>query len=669
MCDRTKDGDCRVVDTGIVLCHTELNGVDPGQHHPERPFVYCGYSDEAQGFGIWKPEHLCDDKPQKEQRQPQTRYFDYFFWDGTPTPARRYRKDFGDGRPKEVKWCRGGLQGRPQTDVAPYLWHEMSARAADGEMLFIAKGELKVEQLKAAGFPSISILGISGQLVSNLRGFGAQVILAPDCDREDLNGWYRELINQLPDARTLLPTLKGMNWRTPPANGGLGVEDWLQRSKPDPEAIQAAITASPWKPISGISEDSTADEESVPLNERIDAFVQELLDAHLANNAGEIDAAFAELYRLGVKRDRCEERILMLWAESHGLDISTGAKPQPNLRGRIVGQAKSGQGMRQQLPGFGIDKDLHLVVSDAAVGKTTALAELVTVMSARDKGFLDHEAPRSDPADDQRNVALVIASDGEASAYSMWESYLESIGSTDRGATVEIWAQDDETNETAWNVSLHNLERLINRLAVGDVCVVVMDTANAIFRGAGVNTGVGPIETYLRLLKQIVCKTAPLWISQHTNRNSGTTMKAIGGHPAFQEVPSVIHLIEAKEQADGTKLRVWHVLKLRGAGYRRFSYELAAGELKVTEGHFFQNCKEQILVLLHKQILGGGFTSAGDLIRASNRPAQSVYGALGELKSERLIRPKGSGYRITAAGQRRLDTLTVQSTEKPEWAA
>ena len=402
-------------------------------------------------------------------------------------------------------------------------------------------------------------------------------------------------------------------------------------------------------------------EDELSRAERIDNHVQELLDAHLTNNASDIDAAFAELYRLGVKKDRAIERILMLWADKHHLDISTNVGVRQNVKGRVIGQAKEGKGLRQQLPGFGIDKDLHLLVSDAAAGKTTALCELVTVMTARDKGFLDHQTPRTDPDDDPRKTAIVIASDGEGSAFSMWEDYLNSINGLDRGANVEIWAQDEDTGETAWNVSLHNLERLIKRLAEGDVCVVVMDTANAVFRGAGINTGTGPIETYLRLLKQIVCRHCSLWISQHTNRNSGNTIKAIGGHPAFQEVPSVVHLIEVKEQADGAKQRIWHVLKLRGSPYRRFAYVLANGELTVTDGHFYQNCREQVLVTLHRQLAVGGFTAPGELIRLTRRPQQSVYSALNELRAAKLVKPRGRGYRVTEAGQRLVDSLRIAS--------
>ena len=133
------------------------------------------------------------------------------------------------------------------------------------------------------------------------------------------------------------------------------------------------------KPQGGV--EGVTDGELLPLSERISNRIKELLDAHLANIPSEIDTTFAELYRLGVARDRAEERILMLWADSHGLDISTGSKPRAQHRGRVLGEAKEGKGLRQQLPGFGLDKDLHLLVSDAGGGKTTGMCELVTVMS------------------------------------------------------------------------------------------------------------------------------------------------------------------------------------------------------------------------------------------------------------------------------------------------
>lgn len=402
------------------------------------------------------------------------------------------------------------------------------------------------------------------------------------------------------------------------------------------------------------------EEEREPTTaERITEAVEGLLRATLVDNQSEIDASFSDLWRLGVSRERAQERMLMLWAERHGYNLSPGGG-KPVARGRVFGKAKESAGLRQQLPGFLLDRDLHLLVANAFGGKTLAAAEMAIVMCTRDRGFLDHEAPRTDGSDDTRDSVLVIASDGEEMAYSMWESYLEDLGAEERGADkIEIWAANSETGEQAWNVSLPNLDRLVRRLEEGDVGLVILDTANAVLRGAGVNTGVGPIEAYLRLLKQIVCRHCALVITHHTNRAGTPDLKGIGGHPAFQEVPSVIHLIEPKRQADGTMLRLWHVLKLRGSNYRKFAYELRDGRLVVTEGHLFQNCDEQVLVTLHKQLLIKAGTAPGELIRVTGRPPQSVYNALDRLRGAKLVRRYGNGYRLTPSGQAVVDGLRV----------
>ena len=693
ICGRTKDRDCKFSED-IVWCHhghtnspPELTVGDTCQGKDGQTWALVDYNPNPKDrwapistFKVHQP--LDTPAPQaKPKRAKQHREWQYNDRQGNPVIT-VIRKDDGEGS-KDIRQ-RSNVAGKKPSEVqhlvTPYKYADALQALKDGApYVFWVEGETCADALWALNLPAITSLRGSGGYDANRDAVDIppeKLCIVPDRDKVGLKYADKVAANN-PGCRWFYPFKGTPEWNGKcPEGGGVDVADWIDAGG----TVEQLLAGIQEKPAHGVAaavsktqtNKATGDVELLPLSQRIDNRIQELLDAHLSNTPGEIDAAFAELYKLGVARDRAEERILMLWAESHGLDISTGSKPRKQHRGRVLGKAKEGKGLRQQLPGFGLDKDLHLLVSDAGVGKTTAMCELVTVMTARDKGFLDHEAPRSDSPDDKRTTALVIASDGEASAYSMWENYLDTISGLERGANVEIWAQDDDSGESSWNVSLHNMERLMKRMDEGDIAVVVMDTANAILRGAGVNTGVGPVETYLRLLKQIVCRYAPLWISQHTNRGGGTTMKSIGGHPAFQEVPSVVHLIEAKEQADGHIMRVWHVLKLRGCPYRRFSYELSDGELKVTDGHFFENCKEQILVLLHKQILGGGFTSPADLIRISKRPAQSVYGALSELRSLKLIRARGRGYRLTAAGERAIEGLKVavenDTPEVPDWA-
>jgi predicted P-loop ATPase len=252
MCDRTKDGDCRILDSGMVLCHSVLNGVPKGKPHSDRPFIYCGQTDEGPGAGIWKPVELCEDRTDKAPRKagPPV-YFDYFFWDGTPTPARRYRKDV-PGKPKDIGWCKGGLRGRPQVEVAPYRWHIERPLLGIGDTLFIVRGELKADLLASRGFHAISLLNQNDErLIIELRTLvadGADIVLAPDNDIKDLDHWYATIAATIPQAKSLLCPLKGMDWRIPPEDGGLGIEDWITRSQPSNDDILAAITSSTWHP-------------------------------------------------------------------------------------------------------------------------------------------------------------------------------------------------------------------------------------------------------------------------------------------------------------------------------------------------------------------------------------------------------------------------------------
>lgn len=263
MCGRTKDGDCRELDSGIILCHTVLNGVDSGQQHPEHPFVYCGQTDEGPGAGKWKPLELCEDRTDKAPRKPATHYFDYTFWDGTPTPAQRYRKDV-PGKPKEVKWCKGGLHGRPQTDVAPYRWQKEHPLLVIGDSLFIVKGELKADLLAGRGLHCISLLNKNDErLITELHALvvrGIDIVLAPDNDLADLESWYATITAAIPQVKSLLCPLKGMNWRNPPEDGGLGLEDWIARSRPSNDAILAAITDTPWQSPTALAVISSVDQ-------------------------------------------------------------------------------------------------------------------------------------------------------------------------------------------------------------------------------------------------------------------------------------------------------------------------------------------------------------------------------------------------------------------------
>lgn len=412
---------------------------------------------------------------------------------------------------------------------------------------------------------------------------------------------------------------------------------------------------------SGASAKKSGDDFRKEKSEKIAEGLKALLNATIDGNSAEIDAGYCYLYSLKVSRDTIEKRVLERWADLRGYNISSEAGSRP-VKGRIYGKDKGSGGIRPLLPGFLLDNELHVICSDAGAGKTLACAELATVMACRDKGFLDHDSPRNDSLTDPRKKVLVIASDGEGTAFDMWEQYLHQVGAEERGViaseAIEFWAQNDSTGEQAWNVSLPNLDRLAERVKKGDICLVIIDTANAVIRGAGLDAGVGPIEHVLRLLKQIVCKFCPLVLTHHTNRQSGKNVKAVGGHSAFNEVPAVIHLITRLSDQSGNLQNEWNVAKLRGSQSRQFTYSLSDDGFEVTSGDVIVNCTDCILKLIGRQREAGLETDRRTLSTKSEYSLSSVDAALSELKRMKLIRKKGQGtWCLTPSGEEKANIL------------
>ena len=646
ICDRTKDGDCRITDEGLVLCHTELNGVKKGERHPERPFIYCGQNDKAQGFGTWKPEHLCEKRPEKPKREPKTQYFDYCFWDGTPTPAQRYRKDFADGRDKEVKWCRGGLQGRPQTEVAPYFWHEMAPRVAEGELLFVAKGELKVQQLQAEGYPAISILGISETLVTNLRAFGALVVLTPDCDRKDLDGWYLELSDQLPEARTLMPPLKGMNWRNPPEDGGLGVEDWLQRSKPDVEAILNAIVADRWNSAGS----------DAPSDHLFELGYSDLLDKGIeAIRAANLDlemlvwSEFKNRYR--VSDDRINTDLFKRLGEGKVAKV----KPKHDC----VDLSKIGS-LHYIQDGWAQEGDLGLVYGTYGTGKTT-LGIWKAYNGAQGKTILD----RSKTCTPYKS--LIIATD---SGLSPLNRAFENLGvdpETDPllmpghpDQMIHVWGHDPTQGHGSWICDIRGIIKLEQYIAKHNIKYVLIDSAKSVSSAAGwsytSNEAVKALLTYIR-----EAISFPLGCFIEFISHDGTIKGSHSGAKAWAEEPSMVYSLDVKKDEDsGLKTVECTFRKDRAApdhqGERILSYTLDDCELKLCDHvEVIGNCADAILEVLwtayQKGVESVSKKDLNDEVFARfMKTTKTVENSMPDLMkkgNQRMVRPKRGRYALS----------------------
>ena len=400
------------------------------------------------------------------------------------------------------------------------------------------------------------------------------------------------------------------------------------------------------------------EDEDTTTAKAIAALLEKLLDATLQEDTPLVDALKSRAWGYQLTRELLQERLLALWAKKKGL--LDGAKAP--ARSRMIGKADPGAGLQQLQPGFMLANDLHVCAADAGSGKTLMTLELATSLSIG-AGFLDQQEGRTGKG---KSKVLFIASDGGASAWAMLNDYCDTLQSAERGAELEVWAEDPEEGEAAWNVSLPNLERLAQRMAEGDLLAVVIDTANACFQGAGISPYTGPVDQYLRLLKAIVCPSAALWINCHTTR-SGQGMKAIGGHPAWQEVPSAVHRIERLKKEEGeAPVYKWTVEKFRGESPRSFNYHRLDGEFQLVGGApFHADIGDLLLRTIDSQQKAGLPTRPSALAEATKKSSASVWCALTRLRQQRLIRSQGTGNKLTPAGLERLTLKPAPAAPSP----
>lgn len=408
---------------------------------------------------------------------------------------------------------------------------------------------------------------------------------------------------------------------------------------------------------SAITTDSSPDpltKETNSKQQTLQRLVDELVMARIDGDTSRDAVLMSQTWQLGIPRETTDGMVLERWKELHDIG-SSNTKTAP-VQGRFIGDDIE-EHLTQRLPGFVQDNGLVLIVADAGVGKTHMALMMAHKLINGGEGFLDQqEGPSS------RGNVLYIGTDGGPIAYSMISDYAQNLADKSEWRGLEVWAEEAGRRK-AWCLTLYNLELLRVRLEKGDITAVFIDTVNAVFQLAGVSPYTGPVDHYLRLLKDLVCKYCPLIMLHHTNR-SGSGMKSIGGHPAYQEVPDAIHRIEhiKAQEEEGKKFFKWYVEKLRGETRREFSYSSLDGEVRIEEGHFFTNCGDKLLVEIKKKRAAfdsKGFPELGNttpksLATAIQELPSSVRTALSRLRQKGLIEKKGKGFQLTSKGEARV---------------
>jgi len=624
-------GHLRVVASGITASKL------PSLPAPE-DFSVARFTDEAKAVaGRKEGEFWFYDDKHRQQRQ------------GTGKD-----KKFGvHHKTLDGKWVKGAGK-----DLC-LCWNERCLAFADGTPLY-AEGEKSAAAACDAGLLGVSIpgheassLGKCTAALARHKGLGVKVV-AYLADNDDA-GKKKSSVMASAALAAGLPFV-GVNagdvWPDLPESGS--IEDLTLSGDEIVATLEQAFRDQ--LASCAITPDSTPDpltKETNSKQQTLQRLVDELVMARIDGDTSRDAVLMSQTWQLGIPRDTTDGMVLERWKELHGIG-SSNTKTAP-VQGRFIGEATEEQ-LTQRLPGFVQDNGLALIVADAGVGKTHMALMMAHKLINGGEGFLDQQEGPS-----KKGNVLYIGTDGGPIAYTMISDYAQGLADKSEWHGLEVWAEEAGRRK-AWCLTLYNLELLRMRLEKGDITAVFIDTVNAVFQLAGVSPYTGPVDHYLRLLKDLVCKYCPLIMLHHTNR-SGSGMKSIGGHPAYQEVPDAIHRIEhIKAQEEEGKLYKWYVEKLRGETRREFSYSSLDGEVRIVEGHFFTNCGDKLLVEIKKRRAtfdSKGFPELGNttpkaLANAIQEPANSVRTALTRLKQRGLIEKKGTGFQLTNKGEGRV---------------
>jgi len=250
VCGRTKDGDCRTTDDGLVLCHTYQDG-ESGQvitGNDGRQWVFTKHSDI---WGVYAPQ-----REQKAIRPQGTREFIYYDLNGQPV-VKVLREDDGQGGKKfsqfhwtGTRWQKGGIEN-VKDRIHLYRISEARRLAEKSKKpLLLVEGESCVDALMALGIPATTSLGGAGKWQKYGRVddlVALSVVLSPDCDRPGVDHMMKvaralEQNGILIKGWLLAPP--SAPWSDPPKNRGLDVVDWISQGA-TADQIWAAIRQDP----------------------------------------------------------------------------------------------------------------------------------------------------------------------------------------------------------------------------------------------------------------------------------------------------------------------------------------------------------------------------------------------------------------------------------------
>jgi hypothetical protein len=235
ICNRTKDGDCRIKED-VILCHTsvEIDAQKDG-------YVYRGATD----CGMWGQYFPTVETIPKAIRPRATKEFFYPNPDGSPL-VKVTRKDDGDGKKtfSQSHWNGQiwvyGLTDEAKSKIHLYrIFDPINQQAiANNQLIFIVEGESIADACISLGIPATTAIGGAGKwhgyghsnYIVDLEG--AQVVICPDRDKKGLQH-ADTIAKDFATARWCYAIPESPLWNRIPDNGGIDLGDWISDLKRD----------------------------------------------------------------------------------------------------------------------------------------------------------------------------------------------------------------------------------------------------------------------------------------------------------------------------------------------------------------------------------------------------------------------------------------------------
>jgi hypothetical protein len=398
----------------------------------------------------------------------------------------------------------------------------------------------------------------------------------------------------------------------------------------------------------------TADRVEPPRDQQIAALLDQLLDRMLETRDtwAQEQAIRAELWSLGVPTAAIDERILYALAQRWQLPIQPGHE-RPRRSRRLSDPISSPA--EDLLPGFLLWRRDHVLFGAGGSGKTMAAAAMA-VCCIKGLPFLDQEIPPS-----RTGRVLWIGSDGGESARAMAREYLEDLGVADDPAVeagLTFWTAEPEDAMPSWACTPAGINELRLELAGGGYVLVVIDSLKAVLELAGINFGIGPVGTLMRLLQAVVGRHCSLlWLHHPSGSKAAKGLQAAAGNQNINQIPAGVHQISRRLEDRGP-CNLWSVHKLRGSTSREFAYRLSDEGFVVSEGQITGNARTAVLDALARRRLADLPTSSHHLCAAlSGFNEGTVRNNLTWLRKRGLVRKHGSAWLLTRQGQALLEGL------------